>query len=467
MKSIRRQMALSIGATAALLLVGGGAGLHLTLREALERQFENSLVTKAQALVIASEIDDGEFEIDLDIQAFAGFGSTSPGDYFEVYDREGQPLKRSPSLGSSDLRMPDGITDEASGFSDILLPDGIRGRAYWEVFTPSNDLENHFSGIRILVASDASQLRKTLRTVAFVILFFGGGAILATLAVLSLIVRTALKPVDRLSADVQRIDVHRLSRGLDLGGLPVELQGVASKLNELLARLETSFARERRFTSDAAHELRTPLAELRAMTELGARWPEEFTADHGREMLEVLGELEELLETLSLLARAESEIEPHLEPVDLEASVEETLERFGEEIGLRRLVIDREIAKATFFTDPVLWKAIVANLLGNAVAYAPEGGTVRIEAKPGRFSVENEAPDLSPSDLDRLFERFWRKSSSRTEKGHSGLGLSVVRAAVAFLGGRCSAALENGRLCVAVEWSGSGTPGIESVPVAG
>lgn len=452
MKSIRRQMALSIGATAALLLVGGGAGLHLTLREALERQFENSLVTKAQALVIASEVDEGEFEIDLDIQAFAGFGSSSPGDYFEVFDREGGPLMRSPSLGSSDLRVPEGFAGEESGFDDIVLPDQVPGRAYWETFTPSDDVEDRFSGIRILVASDTSQLRKTLRTVAFVILAFGGGAILASLAVLSFVVRSALKPVDRLSADVQRIDAHRLSRGLEVDDLPVELQGVASKLNELLARLEKSFARERRFTSDAAHELRTPLAELRAMTELGTRWPEEFTAEHGREMLEVLAELEALLDTLSLLARAESEVEPHLEPVDLEASVSESLDRFGEEIGFRRLGIDREIAKGPFFADPVLWKAIVANLIGNAVAYAPEGGTVRIEVTPGRFAVENEAPELSASDIERLFERFWRKSSSRTEKGHSGLGLSVVRAAVAFLGGRCSASLEDGRLRVEVEW---------------
>ena len=71
MKSIRRQMALSIGMAAAILLIGGGAGLHLTLRKTLTGQFDNALVTKAQALVIASEVDDGEFEIDLDIQAFA------------------------------------------------------------------------------------------------------------------------------------------------------------------------------------------------------------------------------------------------------------------------------------------------------------------------------------------------------------------------------------------------------------
>ena len=455
MKSIRRQMALSIGMAAAILLIGGGAGLHLTLRKTLTGQFDNALVTKAQALVIASEVDDGEFEIDLDIQAFAGFGSSSPGDYFEVYNGEGLPLKRSPSLGDSDLPLPRQLATAASGFANIVLPDGVPGRAYWETFTPSDDLEDQFRETRILVASDTSQLRKTLRTVALVILSFGGGAILTSLAVLYLVVGSALKPIDRLRADVQRIDVHRLSQGLVVVDLPVELQGVAAKLNELLARLEVSFSRERRFTSDAAHELRTPLAELRAMTELGAKWPDEFTAEHGREMLEVLAELESLLETLSLLAKADSEVSPHLEAVELEVGVRESLARLGDDIAGRGLQIELDLSPGSITTDPVLWRAIIANLLGNAVTYAPGGSTLRISASSRVFAVENEAPDLDPGDLDRLFERFWRKSSSRTEKGHSGLGLSVVRAAVTFLGGECSASLDGAWLRVEVRWPGT------------
>jgi signal transduction histidine kinase len=455
MKSIRRQMALSIGGAAALLLIGGGAGLHFTLHQTLARQFDNGLLTKAQALVIAAEVDDGEFEIDLDIQAFAGFGSSSPGVYFEVYNGGGVPLKRSPSLGGSDLPRPVKLVTEESGFADLVLPDGAPGRAYWETFTPSDDLENQYGELRILVASDTTQLRRTLRTVALVILSFGGGAILTCLAVLHLVVGNALKPVDRLSADVQHIDVHRLSRKLAVDDLPIELQGVAAKLNESLARLEISFARERRFTSDAAHELRTPLAELRAMTELGAKWPDEFTAEHGREMLEVLAELESLLETLSLLAKADSEMAPHLEPVDLAGSVREALDRLTEDIAGRRLKIDLDLPAGSIITDPVLWRAIVANLLGNAVAYAPESTSIGVSASPRVFAVENEAPDLESGDLDRLFERFWRKSSSRTEKGHSGLGLSVVRAAVTFLGGECSASLEGSRLRVEVRWPGT------------
>ena len=212
---------------------------------------------------------------------------------------------------------------------------------------------------------------------------------------------------------------------------------------------------ETRFTSDAAHELRTPLAELRAMTELGAKWPDEFTAEHGREMLEVLAELESLLETLSLLAKADSEASPHLEAVELEVGVRESLARFGDDIAERGLQIELDLSPGSITTDPVLWRAIIANLLGNAVTYAPGGSTLRISASSRVFAVENEAPDLDPGDLDRLFERFWRKSSSRTEKGHSGLGLSVVRAAVTFLGGECSASLDGSWLRVEVRWPGT------------
>lgn len=456
MKSIRRHMAASIGAAAVVLLIGGGSGLHFTLRQSLTGQFDNALMTKAQALVIASEVDDGEFEIDLDIQAFAGFGSSSPGDYFEVYDAAGQPLERSPSLGTSDLPLPEQLASEESGFANLTLPGGVPGRAYWETFTPSDDDDHQFDQLRILVASDTSKLRKTLRAVALVILVFGASAIFASLVVLHFVVGNALKPVDRLSADVQRIDVHRLSQGLAVEGFPTELQGVAAKLNELLARLEITFARERRFTSDAAHELRTPLAELRAMTELAVRWPEEFTPAHGNEMLAVLAELESLLETLSLLAKADSETTPHLESVDLRTSLDEALERLHEPIAHRRLGLDVRVTDGAFPTDPVLWRAIAANLIGNAVHYAPDDSRISIEATPQRFSVENEAPDLSPDDMERLFERFWRKSSSRTEKGHSGLGLSVVRAAVSFLGGECHASLEGTRLKVEIRWPTAG-----------
>ena len=459
MNSIRRNMALRIGGAALLLSLGGGFGLYFALDGALATQFDHALATKAQALVSAAEIDNGKFEIDLDIQAFAGFGSGSPGDYFQISATDGSPVIRSPSLVTSDLAVPEGFSLTDRGFENIVLPDGRAGRAYWESFTPEiDDDEEVVEGwvapdLRILVASDLGGLRRTLRTVALVISLFGCGAVLLSLLILRVVVGAGLQPLERLSADVQRIDVHRLEHRLSLDGLPLELHGVGAKLNELLERLAISFAREKRFTSDAAHELRTPLAELRVMTELGTQWPDEFTVEHGQEMITVLDELENLLNTLSLLARSEAGHSTGSEPIALSASLQEMIEQKRGDADSRGILIALTVEEGTFHSDPILWRAIIGNLIGNSVAYAPTNSLVRVEASPNHLLVKNEAPDLEKADLERLFERFWRKSASRSEKGHSGLGLSVVHAAAEYLGGSCRASLVDGWLTIEVTWA--------------
>jgi signal transduction histidine kinase len=463
-KSIRRQLTGAIAAATIISLVAGGLILYLALREALYARFDSELATKAQALAKASELDDLEFEIDLNVREFAGFGAPGLGDFFVIRDKDGAVLERSPSLGFADLPDFAASTGADTGFTAIVLPDGAPGRAYWKTFQPLEDdpdkrigqpyrdaLER-YRDLRIVVASDISGLYATLRTAALIIAAVAAGGLLVTLAILHRVVSAAFRPFDLVSSEVQQIDVRRLDRRLPVEGLPLELRGMAAKLNELLGRLEASFARERRFTSDAAHELRTPLAELKAMAELGARWPAEFTAGQGAEMGRAIAELEALLEKLSQLARADAAVGVQRESVDLAALIGECLARFEADIAAKELQVDLRASGGAWQTDPVLWRAIVTNLIGNSVAYAPEGTTLVVHASPREFSVTNEAPDLQPGDLEYLFDRFWRKSSARTDRAHSGLGLSVVKASVELLGGSCHAALDAGRLTVSAVW---------------
>lgn len=454
MRSIRRQMSLAVGIAAGLVILFGGLGVFLTLRIALRNQFDASLRTKAEALVIASDVDEeeDEFEIDFDVQSFAGFGSTSPGDYFEVRTRDGEVVESSPSLGNGELPTPPGFDSEAEGYAMLLLPDNVEGRAHWRTFTPAEDRDHGFRDLRIIVASDLGRLRRTLRVAAITIGSFGVVGLLVSLALLRYVVGAGLSPLQRLADDVQRIDVRKLARRLDVEDLPAELAGVGEKLNELLGRLEATFARERRFSSNAAHELRTPLAELKAMAELGAAWPEEMTPEHLAEMLEAIGELETLIEKLALLARAEGGSRGAPEPIDLETVLAECIDRRNSEIESRRLRVELRVEPGRFLCDPVLFRAVAGNLVDNAVAYSPEGSVVRIEASAGCIRVANEAPDLNEEDVERLFERFWRKEGVRADGRHSGLGLSIVRSSAEFLGGGCRAALEDGRLCIEVLW---------------
>jgi len=105
-------------------------------------------------------------------------------------------------------------------------------------------------------------------------------------------------------------------------------------------------------------------------------------------------------------------------------------------------------------TDPLLWTAILNNLLGSAVSHAPRGAHVLVEASTGCLAVSNEAPDFEAKDLPHLFERFWRKSEARSEKGQSGLGLAVVAACAERLGARCRATLQNCLLRIEIRWNG-------------
>jgi signal transduction histidine kinase len=464
MKSIRRQLTIAIAAATALSLLAGGFILYLALRESLYGRFDAALATKAQALAKASELDDLQLEIDLNVREFAGFGAPGLGDFFVIRDKNGAVLERSPSLGFADLTDYAAMTGESMGYRAVVLPDGAPGRVFWKTFQPLEDDPDKRGGaayrealeryrdLSIVVASDLSGLKATLRTAALTIAAVAASGLFVTLLLFHRVVRVAFRPFDRVAAQVHEIDVRHLDRRLTLQDLPLELQGIAAKLNELLGRLEVSFVRERRFTSDAAHELRTPLAELKAMTELGARWPQEFTAAHGAEMTKAIGELEALLDKLSQLAKADAGVGVQRESLDLGALVRDCLQRWADPIKERRLHFDLYIAEGSMKTDPVLWRSIVDNLLGNSVAYAPEGGSITVRATAAEFSVMNEAPALEPGDMQHLFDRFWRKSASRGDREHSGLGLSLVKSSAELLGGSCRASLDGHKLTVSVLW---------------
>jgi signal transduction histidine kinase len=235
--------------------------------------------------------------------------------------------------------------------------------------------------------------------------------------------------------------------------VPEELKPVAEKINEMLSRLEEGFARERRFTSHAAHELRTPLAELKVMVDLIEQWPDEFNREHAREMLRVVAESEALLQALSLLSRAEAGGEMAVaETFSLGPSVQELIDKTQEIAGERRVTFQTCVEGESISTVLVLWRSILQNLLSNAASYAREGTVVEVEASPCHLSVSNDVDNLTSEDIPHLTERFWRKSESRSDRTHSGLGLSIVSACAAQLGAKCRTTLDGSRLRISVEW---------------
>lgn len=456
MRSIHRHLGIVLCSSVGVLLLLTGVAVFLSMWQLLYSRFDETLTAKARAIITASEIDDGEFEIDLTVQDFAGFGSGGK-DYFEIRRLSGERFLRSPSLDA----FPDGLWSPKShpppGNDGLLrggvFSDGRSARFYIQRFYPKDDSQKEHQDLYLIVASPDGGMRAQLAGLAMILGIAGAAALLLLIPAIRIGLARGLKPLDRLAADVVEIAPDNLRMRLEPGRYPEELAPVAARLNEWIGRLEATLERERRFSAHAAHELRTPLAELRAMADLGATWPDEATPDLCREMIGVIAELETLLEKLTLLARTEAgryACQP--EEIDLARSISQAIARHERRAGERRIKLVTEITPGPFRADPVLWNAILQNLVGNAVSHSLEGSDVIITASPAGLSVANPAPGLAAEDIDLMFEPFWRSDRARTDHEHAGLGLSIVKACAGLMGAHGFSRLEDGMLHVGVRW---------------
>ena len=295
MISIRWRLTILLCLAIGALFIATGIGVFVSMKELLRDQFDETLTAKARALITASEIDGGDFEIDLTVQDFAGFGKEG-NDYFEIRRINGKHFMSSPSLISdhkdtgdfADVRKPE---DDEPRIRKGKFADGRPAHFYVQRFYPKDDKKKRFQDLYLVVASPTGNINLQLTLLATVLGVAGAAALLLMVPIIRLGLGRGLRPLNKLAADVGRIHPEKLHQRLDAQKLPAELVPVAERLNEWIGRLEASFDRERRFSSHAAHELRTPLAELKSMAELGATWPEEATSERYAEMVLVANEL--------------------------------------------------------------------------------------------------------------------------------------------------------------------------------
>jgi signal transduction histidine kinase len=258
--------------------------------------------------------------------------------------------------------------------------------------------------------------------------------------------RRALAPVSRMAEAAKRITAEQLSERLPVPAPRDELQGLAVAFNGLLTRLQDSFERQRRFTGEASHQLRTPLAALLGQMEVALRRdrdPEEYQRVLSLAMAQA-GRMRDIVEVLLFLARAEADARlPGLEPVDLGRWLPEHLTatwadhpRFGD------IQIDAPAGAAlvALARAPLLGQA-VNNLVDNALKYSGPGSpvSVRLAREAGEVVVivEDRGPGIVAEDVGRVFDPFFRASEAR-RRGVAGvgLGLAVTARIVAALGGR-------------------------------
>lgn len=455
MRTLRARLFVYVAGGAAGLILLAGALLTWTMAGWLQAEFDRGLEAKVRALVALTEEEAGRIEFDFEPALMPEFADAGAPEYFELWRPDGTLFARSPSFGLSDRALRGALVRgpepaPAPAFQDLVLPDGRRGRQVRIDFTPRVDVEEAPDGTEeasrpgpggrptatLIVARQRERLDADLRRLTVGVGVFALALVLALAGLTHAALGVGLRSLARLTGQVRALDAASLGTRVRVEAPPEEVAVVVEQVNALLDRLEAAFRRERQLSSDVAHELKTPVAELRALCEVGARWPEDREAVRGffRDAHAIALQMERIVVNLLALARCDEGREPvRTAPVAAAAVVEAAWRPLAGPAAARGLQYRSRVPPdLRLQTDPDKLGLMVANILANAVAYGMPGTTILCTATGtdgrARIRFSNRAENLEPGDLDVMFDRFWRKDPARTDGHHVGLGLALVRA---------------------------------------
>ncbi len=442
--SIRRRLVVRLLSGTLLLSFTTIALVYFYIYHEIVEQYDLALLAKARALtVLTSKTADGLPVFDLRGVVLPEYQNQERDtDYYQIWAADGRVLARSSSLGNGDLtQLPSEVWPDATfSFSNVQLPGGRTGRTVlFRSAVPSTqpvDAKASSSPeVTIAVATSGEEFDETVGHVILALSVAGivltGGAV----AVVLWAVRRGLRPLDDLGTTAEGISAANLNFRFSAVDLPAELQPIAIRLNSLLERLDQAFQRERRFTANVAHELRTPIAELRASTEIAAKWSDDssLTAKAVQDGLAVARRMEAIVASLLALVRSDAgKSIVNSEVLDVSEIVEDTRKSVDPAIRERCIKWKSDIPHgATVRADRRLLSSLLLNLMANAVEYSRQGEQVVVGCMTRKsvttIVIENPCSDLMPSDLPYLLEPFWRRDQARTESGHLGLGLTIAK----------------------------------------
>ncbi len=423
--SLRSRLTYVVLLTVGAVLVALAVVLYAVVRNTAWRQHDDALRARALALAAIAEHDDAGYEMSLPPES-----PGQPTSYIEVWTRAGDVLARSASLLHADLPRTGG--SPGAEFSDITLPDGRDGRLVELQFRPRDEARSvHAEPLLLVLAEGTETIDVAVASLRTWFLVLGVGALAAIAVVAAWSLRRGLRPLTDLAAQIEEIDARHMTTRLRSEGQPLELVVPIHKLNELLARLEASFARERQFTGDVSHELRTPLAGLRALlevTSLADRSAPEYASAIDTALV-VVQQLGILVENLLSLARLDAgQLSPEIEDVALRGIVDDCWKPHVALAGSRSLRFTNAIpGDAVYRSDREKLRIVLANLLANAAEYTEPGGWIEVNPIAGGwFEVADSGPPIPDDQIARVFDRLWRGDAARSGTGvHCGIGLSL------------------------------------------
>ncbi len=456
MRSLRSRLIIGVIGGMLLLLTVFSLIVYAAIRRALVNQFDASLTSTARILAASVELDGDEIELEFDAQQMHEFQRPDRPTYYQLWQHDGTVAARSPSLGKDDLLRLEGPLGTPV-FQALQMRNSKPGRAVGLKFTPRasgpdrNPQPVKQQALTLVVARDASDLHRPLDFLQWLLLVASGVTIALSVFIATFVVRHGLNPLHSIASEIAAIREDELATRIGTTSIPAEILPIKNRLNDLLSRLEDAFKRERRFTADVAHELRTPLAGIRSTIEVTMARARETTEYQTvlSESLAIVENMQTMVNNLLMIARLDAcQVTFRQEHICLAELVNSCWRPFSEKATERETTFENRVPNdVTVNSDRENLSMILSNLLNNAVEYTNEAGQIWVTSHHTGDSVEitvaNTGCQLTNGEAAQVFDCFWRGDSSRTDTGaHYGLGLALVQRLIRALGGSVTVELQ-------------------------
>jgi two-component system, OmpR family, sensor histidine kinase MprB len=439
--TLRTRIAAAAGIAVAITALALAAGDYAGTRSTLRGQIDKALDSRAQEITNQNAHrpgrppgagdSNGDGRTDGFNGPFIGPQSTQYGDasgFVQQIAKDGT-VRRGDPTDTGKLPLDARARATATSGSGRYFTDTHVGGVHLRVLTVGIGTNGAIQIARPLteVDDELSRLLVQLAIVAAV-------GVLLAIALGAIVARTALKPIRRFTSTTEALTGDPdLSHRLEETGRD-ELTRLARSFNRTLDALETSASAQRNLVADASHELRTPIASLRAniqVLEDADRLAPEDLADLRADIISELDELTALVGDIVELARG-SRPADRLDDVQLDTLVAALVDRF--ERRFPDLRFERTLEPTVVSGEPERMARAVSNLLDNAGKWSPSGGTIEVVLADDTVSVRDHGRGFAEQDLPHVFDRFYRASDARSTTG-SGLGLAIVRQAAESHGG--------------------------------
>ncbi len=457
MKSIRSKLVVTLSIAITGLVLSILLATDIAVDSWVDNEFNRGLHSKAGMLMTLVHEDEEGLAFNFSSEFMPEFDGQLEPEYFQMWTEEGV-FTRSQSLNLFALKNLK-FEELKLGETKIMstqLPDGRDGRIIYTRFQPQLDSHSHrnfYDGVSrphhstLTLAYAASS-----EEVDFILWLIDVIFIVTTVTVIVFIrlfvrksVDSSLAPLNKLNRDISRISIADKNAVITIKEPVKELQPIVDNLNAFIQENRQLYFREKRLTSDIAHELKTPIAELINMAEVAIRFPneKEFEADFKPEVLKISQRLKSIVSNLLLLHKYSDEALPKQDACDLNQVILRTLEK----CDLERIKFEFQDDIPAIVSNLFALESIITNLVNNAKQYSPDKSIVTVctllnKEDKLQFTVTNELKvPLTEEDLSQLFDPLWQKDSARTSNDNFGLGLSIAKSLSKAIGAELQVSL--------------------------